>query len=145
MAAAALSRRQTTQVCTQGRKKVKLIQKDYLDQLFLKKKSIVAERQIRTIIQFPHTILKLRKGNAPARAVGKCVPDQLPVQGDFQIAALSLSTQLSNSDVVKYPTVERSALKRTVPDIGLSAESVSKICFNLLWNHKIKKRKTLCW
>ena len=38
MAAAALSRRQTTQVCTQGRKKVKLIQKDYLDQLFFKKK-----------------------------------------------------------------------------------------------------------
>ena len=91
MAAAALSRRQTTQVCTQGRKKVKLIQKDYLDQL-LKKKSIVAERQIRTIIQFPHTILKLRKGNAPAHAVGKYVPDQFPVQGDFQIAALFLST-----------------------------------------------------
>ena len=44
MAAAALSRRQTTQVCTQGRKKVKLIQKDYLDQLFFKKKKVLWER-----------------------------------------------------------------------------------------------------
>ena len=57
---------------------------------------------------------------------------------------LYLYHNLSNSDVVKYPTVGRSALKRTVSDIGLSAESVSKICFNLLCNHKIKKRKTLC-
>ena len=47
----------------------------------------------------------------------------------------------SNSDVVKYPIVGRSAFKRTVSDIGLSAESVSKICFDLLW---IKERKTLC-
>ena len=104
----------------------------------------MAERQIRTIIQFPHTILKLRKGNAPAHAVGKYVPDQFPVLGDFQIAALSLSTPVHefNADVVKYPTVGRNAFKRTVSDIGLSAESVSKICFNLLW---IKERKTLCW
>ena len=54
---------------------------------------------------------------------------------------LYLYHNLFNSDVVKYPIVERSALKRTVSDIGLSAGSVSKICFNLLW---IKERKTLC-
>ena len=55
---------------------------------------------------------------------------------------LYFSQHLFNSDVVKYPTVGRNAFKRTVSDIGLSAESVSKICFNLLW---IKERKTLCW
>ena len=129
MAAAALSRRQATQVSLKWFFQLIIDNKDLLDRILC-------------------MTCNSRKGNDHAHAVGRCAPDQSPAPGHLNLNLnLFIYWNHFSSGVARFPTVAKIASWRTVPGTAPSVASVSKTCFDQ--NQCLRERHfhqhVCCW